>query len=231
MFSTIEKYLCKWLDIISNGGFVGKIKETLAELILRNFIEVSTHKTKKHVKNQFSKRANKRISGQKSSIAAIIQNIAVNSITADENTSEGKKENLEITAEEKPEDKEEKPVHGGYGTIKAYAGISPGVKYTDYGKIWSHLGTFRTNAYGSAEKTQIQIAMDNGESSREMVSYETMNKAERHFKYFVMGDLVGEVGLVPPVGIGIDSKDWEKYRLMTFMSIYRPLLKLMRSMA
>ena len=219
------------MDIISNGGFVGKIKETLAELILRNFIEVNTPKTKKQVKNQFSKRVNKRISGQKSSIAEIVQNIAANSITTDENTSEGKKENLEITAEEKSEDEEEKPVHGGYGTIKPYAGMSPYVKYADYGKIWGHLGAFRANAYGSAEKTQIQIAIDNGESSREMVSYETINKAERHFKYFVMGDLAGEVGLVPPVGIGIDSKDWEKYRLMTFMSIYRPLLKLMRSVA
>ena len=73
--------------------------------------------------------------------------------------------------------------------------------------------------------------MNNGESSREMVSYETINKAERYFKYFVMGELMGEVGLVPPVGVGINSKDWEKYRLMTFMSIYRPLLKLMRSVA
>ena len=210
---------------------MSKVKETLVELILRNFIEVNAHKTKKHIKNQFSKRVNKRISGQKSSIAAIIQNIAANIITTDENASEGKKENLEIAAEEESEDKEEKPVHGGYGTIKQYVGMSPYVKYADYGKIWSHLGTFRTNAYGSAEKTQIQIAIDNGESSREMVSYETMNRAERHFKYFVMGDLVGEVGLVPPVGIGINSRDWEKYRLMTLMSIYRPLLKLMRSMA
>ena len=122
-------------------------------------------------------------------------------------------------------------MHGGYGTIKPYVGMSPYVKYADYGKIWGHLGTFRTNASGSAEETVHKIAMNNGESSREMVSYETINKAERHFKYFVMGELVGEVGLVPPVGIGIDSKDWEKYRLMTFMSIYRPLLKLMRSVA
>ena len=219
------------MDIISNGGFVGKVKDTLTELILRSFIEVNAHKTKKHVKNQFSKRVNKRVSGQKSSIAAIIQNIVDNSTVNNENTSEGKKENLEIIAEEKSEDKEEKPMHGGYGTIKPYVGMSPDVRYTDYGKIWGHLGTFRTNAYGSAEETAHKIAMNNGESSREMVSYETINKAERHFKYFVMGELVGEVGLVPPVGIGINSKDWEKYRLMTFMSIYRPLLKLMRSMA
>ena len=86
------------MDVISNGGFVGKIKETLVELILRNFIEVNACKTKRRAKNQFSRRANKRISGQKYSIAAIIQSIVANSITTDENTSEGKKENLEIAA-------------------------------------------------------------------------------------------------------------------------------------
>ncbi len=219
------------MDIISNGGFVGKIKETLVDLILRNFREANVRKAKKRVKNQFSKKVNKRISGQKSSIAVIIRNIVANSIINNENTSESKKENLEIAAEEELEDKEEKVVHGGYGTIKPYVGMSPYVKYADYNKIWSHLGAFRTNMYGSAEETAHKIAMSNGESSREMVSYETINKAERHFKYFVMGELVGEVGLVPPVGIGIDSRDWEKYRLMTLMSIYRPLLKLMRSVA
>ena len=76
-----------------------------------------------------------------------------------------------------------------------------------------------------------EIAMKNGESSREMVSMETLDKAAKHFKYFVRGEVLGDIGLVPPTGANINSKDWEKYRLMTFMSIYQPLLKLMRSMA
>ena len=209
---------------------MAKIKETLVELILRNFSEANSSKAKRRPKRQIPGGA-QRASGQKPSIAAVIRNIAANSAAANENAGESKNENLEIAAEEKSDEKQEKVVHGGYGTIKHYVGMSPYVKYSDYSKIWGHLGAFRANSYGSDEKTQIQVAIDNGESSREMVSYETINKAEKHFKYFVIGELVGEVGLVPPTGLGVSSKDWEKYRLMTFMSIYRPLLKLMRSMA
>jgi hypothetical protein len=39
------------------------------------------------------------------------------------------------------------------------------------------------------------------------------------------------MGLVPPVGIGVNSKDWEKYRVMSQMSIYKPLIKLKMSTA
>ena len=70
------------------------------------------------------------------------------------------------------------------------------------------------------------IAMKNGESTREMVSTETMEKAAKHFKYFVVGEVLGDVGLVTPFGLNISSKEWEKYRLMSMMSVYRPLLKL-----
>jgi len=76
---------------------------------------------------------------------------------------------------------------------------------------------------------QNDIAMKNGESTREMVGMETIEKAAKHFKYFVMGEVMGDIGYVPPTGLGINSKDWEKYRLMTQISFYRPLLKLMHS--
>ncbi len=221
------------MDIISNGGFVGKIKETLVELILRNFSEANAHKAKKRIKKQFSKRVNKRISGQKSSIATIIQNIVANSITSDEDTSDGKKEKLEIAAEEKLEDKEEKPVHGGYGTIKPYAGISPYVKYADYSKIWGHLGTFRTyKMFEHLDNVNNAVSI-NGESSREMISERTMDMAARNFKFFgnmninnTAQDYYTITSLVPPVGANIDSKDWEKYVLMMKMSIYQPLIAL-----
>ncbi len=221
------------MDIISNGGFVGKIKETLVELILRNFSEANAHKAKKCIKKQFSKRANKGISGQKSSIAAIIRSIVANSITTDENTEEGKKENLEIAAEQEPEDKEEKVVHGGYGTIKPYAGMSPNVKYTDYNRIWSHLGAFRTYRMFEHLDDASNAVLANGESSREMVSERTMDMAARNFKFFgnmninnTAQDYYTITSLVPPVGANIDSKDWEKYVLMMKMSIYQPLIAL-----
>ena len=212
---------------------MGKIKETLAELILRNFIEVNAHKTKKRIKNQFSKRVNKRIPEQKSSIATIIQTIAANSIVNNKDTDEGEKENLEIAAEEKSEDKEEKPVHGGYGTIKPYSGMSPYVKYADYGKIWGHLGAFRTYKMFEHLDEVSNAVLANGESSRAMVSERTIDMGARSFKYFVKTnidnttqDFTTITSLVPPVGSGIDSKEWEKYALMMKMSTYQPLIKL-----
>ena len=65
------------------------------------------------------------------------------------------------------------------------------------------------------------------ESSKEMVSFETVDKAAKHFKYFVVGEIMDSVpGYVPPTGSNINSKDWEKYRVMTMMSIYQPIIAL-----
>jgi len=141
---------------------------------------------------------------------------------------ESKEEDLEETAVEESEDKKEKAAVGGYGTIKPYSGMSPYVKYADYGKIWGHVGTFRSQSmyenpadgsFSQSESKSTGVFLDN----------KVIEKAERHFKYFVPGELVGDVGYVPPVGSNINSKDWEKYKIMSQMSIYRPLLALFRA--
>ncbi len=190
----------------------------MTELITKNFVNIKGgKKTKRKAQNP------------KFSISAILINSAVREVK-EQGRDTLKEENLEETTEEQ-EDKNKVIVNGGYGTINKHYGISPGVKYTDYSKIWGHLGSFRAKgAYENAESSN-EIAVKNGESTREMVSSEILDKAAKHFKYFVRGEFVGEVGLVPPVGLNINSKDWEKYRLMSLMSIYQPLIKLMHSMA
>jgi hypothetical protein len=132
------------------------------------------------------------------------------------------------------EEKEEKKVSGGYGTITKSAGYAPNVKYVNYDKLWSHLGSFRTKGMYDKGESSNERAMKNGESSREMVSQETLSKAAAHFKYFARPasmeahpDMYTVTGLVPPTGSGVNSKDWEKYALMMKMSIYQPILKLM----
>ena len=207
--------------------FLGNIETILISLITKNFIDI---KRKKEAKKN-SKKTKREIQNPKFSISTILINSAVNEIKDENKEKKSKEENLEETTEEESKDKHKVAITGGYGTINKHYGTSPVVKYADYNKIWSHLGTFR--AYNMYEDTESpnEIAMKNGESSREMVSTETIDKAAKHFKYFVRGELMGEVGLVPPVGLNINSKDWEKYRLMTLMSIYQPLIKLMRAMA
>ena len=123
--------------------------------------------------------------------------------------------------------------NGGYGTISKHYGISPIVKHLDYTKLFSYLGAFRAKGmYEDLGERSMGGAGSNGdESTREMVGKETMEKAAKHFKYFVRGDVQGDIGFVPPIGLNIDSGEWEKYRLMSMMSIYRPLLALKRAAA
>ena len=116
--------------------------------------------------------------------------------------------------------------------------MSPAVKYTDYGKIWSHLGTFRTYKMFKHLDDVSNAVLANGERSREMISNETQMMAARNFKYFMRtatmeahGDFMTVVSMVPPVGSRIDSREWEKYLLMMKMSIYQPLLRLNARMA
>ena len=219
---------------IQRGGFLGNIESILAELATKNFIVA---REKRGVKKGNSRKIKRKDNVQNSrfSISTILINSALKEIKgkikgkSKENASD---EDLEEDTKGKMITDERKIiVNGGYGTINKHYGISPVVKYADYNRIWGHLGAFRTYDAQEGAESRNEIALKNGEGSREMVSTETMDKAAKHFKYFVKGELVGEVGLVPPVGLNIDSKEWEKYRLMSLMSIYQPLIKLMRSMA
>ncbi|MBW2976953.1 hypothetical protein KY347_05910 [Candidatus Woesearchaeota archaeon] len=201
---------------------MSKIKNTLIDLIAKNFIEINK---KSRLKSKNRKNyLRKNIAGE-FSISAVLINSALKEVKGKSKETLSKKEVLEETTEE--ESKNNRGIiNGGYGAISKHYGISPGVKYSDYSSIWSHLGSFRTyNAYEGLESSN-SAAIKNGESSREMISLETIDKAAKHFKYFVVGDVMGDIGFVPPVGSGIDSKEWEKYRLMTQMSIYQPFLKL-----
>jgi hypothetical protein len=205
-------------------------KKTLVELIIRNFIEISNGK--RADKNSKKAKRHKKAPNPRFSISHVLINLASREIK-----DEIKKQTLEEAGlEEDDEGKIIKDdgkflVNCGYGTINKHYGTSPIIKYTDYNKIWSHLGSFKTFAAYENDESSNKIAVKNGESSREMISMGTIDKAAKHFKYFVQGDVMGDIGLVPPAGANIDSKEWEKYRLMYQMSVYQPLLKLMWSMA
>ena len=189
----------------------------MTELIAKNFVDIKK-----------GKKAKRKVLNPKFSISSILINSAVREVK-DEGKDTLKEENLEETAEEEQEDKNKKAVNGGYGTINKHYGVSPSAKYVNYEKIWSNIGTFKSkgmyeNLAGSFSQSEIK-------STGVLVDNKVIEKAERHFKYFVNGDVMGDIGLVPPVGVNIDSKDWEKYRIMTQMSIYRPLLALFRATA
>jgi len=144
--------------------FLSRVKQTLTELIVRNFIDA---------KKRTAKRKNSKVSKSRSShkipVSVFLSNILENSRISELENKEKDTEDLELNAEES-EHEEENVVHGGYGTIKPYSGMSSYMKYTDYSKIWGHLGAFRTNNMYARDGSSNEIAMNNGESSREMVS-------------------------------------------------------------
>lgn len=212
--------------------FLDRIKQTLAEVIIRSLLE-----TRKKGKNRGinKKRELKRNSKARYtisiSIANIIENLKLNEVK-ESSREKAEEQNLEEAANLSDSlDNREKERSGGYGAIKPYAGINPNANYSDYDIIWSHIGTFKAKSvYATSEKVGLQINSTN-ESTGVLVSNEVIEKVEKHFKYFVRGEIMGDVGYVPPSGLNINSKDWEKYRMMTQMSIYRPLLKLIRAFA
>ena len=207
------------LDITSNKVVhLSSIDNLLIEIITTNFF---TRKQKRRA--------------DRHSFQSSISNITISSSIkkAKQNKAEASKieESFWNDIDEKTKDEREIIENGGYGTISRDYGISPVVRYADYTKIWGHLGRFR--AYGAYEIAENgnNVSMENEESTRQMVSKETMERAAKHFKYFVRGEILGDIGFVPSFGLNIDSGEWEKYRLMSMMSIYRPLLALKRATA
>ena len=202
-------------------------KRTLIELITKNFVEISKKKRTITANRKITKNSNKTILNSGFSISSILISSTIKDKTKKK---ESKEEDLEDTTEEESDDKKKLNVNGGYGTIKTYTGMSSYTNYADYGKIWRHVGTFRSQSM--YEKPMDGFSSQNeSKSTGVLLDNKVIEKAERHFKYFRAGEVIGDVGYVPPVGINIDSKEWEKYRMMTQMSIYRPLLALFRAIA
>lgn len=143
-----------------------------------------------------------------------------------------KKEKKEKPAEENKsyrivkDDKD--PFSGGYGTASKNYGISPRASYADYGKMFSHIGTFR--AKQPYEDTAEHLSMINkatDSSSFTLVDSETLQKGGWFVKYCAHPgrfDMYAALGsLVSPIP-GMNSSEWEKFKLL--MMIDKPLYAL-----
>jgi hypothetical protein len=224
------------LDIISNKlgvAILDNIKDTLMELITKNFLDSNKKRNKTK-----SIKANKKIktssnivkSSPKFSISAFLAANIKEAKTNDKESKETKDlEEVSEDASKEVKGKKEIKVNGGYGTISKSYGSSQSAKYADYNKLFSHLGTFKTKGmYEEFSDPVSDIVNGKVETTREMVNVETMDKAAKFEKYFMAGEQLTNIGFVPPVGANVNSKDWEKYRVMSQMSIYQPIIALKR---
>ncbi|MFC1768342.1 hypothetical protein ACFLZX_01135 [Nanoarchaeota archaeon] len=104
-------------------------------------------------------------------------------------------------------------LYGGTGTGASMAyGPPPEESYADYAKIWGHLGKDNVaKMYGGSFDTT-----SSGSTSREMVSYQKLERFVKEVKYFRPGgdltlNLDAFFGNVP--SFGFDSKEWDKARI------------------
>jgi hypothetical protein len=188
-------------------------KRTLKEIVVRNLIDIKRKASK--IRNRSKPRL---------SFTSLLISLKVNEaiLEAKEEKSE---EDLEESGEDEPE---EETINGGYGTVIKHYGTTFDVEYVNYDRIWDHVGSFKSQSMYE-KPVEGNSSQSWSKSTGTLVDNEVIEKAERHFKYFVQGEVMGDIGYVPPVGANVDSKDWEKYRIMTQMSIYRPLLALFRA--
>ena len=113
-----------------------------------------------------------------------------------------------------PESEDKKDNIGGYGTISKSYAIVPSASYVDYGKLFSHLGNFRSqSAYesmgsnnGSMNNNQLG---DAGKFS--LIDRETMETGARHVRYFAQGNDISTLSSVPITGM--NSAEWEEFKL------------------
>ena len=125
-------------------------------------------------------------------------------------------------------DGRESGINGGYGAASKNYGMSPRASYADYGKMFSHLGTFRAKQpYEDMAEHLGNLNKATDSSSFTLVDSETLQKGGWFIKYcahpgrFDMYTALGS--LVSPIP-GLNSSEWEKFKLM--MMIDKPLYAL-----
>ena len=135
-----------------------------------------------------------------------------------------KKKTLEKIAEKTQKIKLKKRKHVSYNN-GSYHPVSAG--YVDYDKLFSYLGNMSSgNMYDGFEYN----AQEQKQSNLPHFDFkEICETHSKHIKYFMSGDMSGGAGILPPNGSNINSKDWEKYRVLSMMSVYQPIITLMRS--
>jgi len=183
----------------------------------RKLVRYKKKRTRKNVRVR-TKRTNKRLRKEiKRYIRPIIPQKSVsivNKLEIDANLKKVKKEKHVKETEEEPELEEEVEEVLPYKSNSSWLyGPPPQTDYVDYDKIFAHLGKFGGRSmyegfegYDDKEKPQLNKAKEGI-----LLDHQVMDDGAKYLKYFLPGDFMGSWSLVPPAGI--DSKDWELFKL------------------
>lgn len=104
-------------------------------------------------------------------------------------------------------------VNAGYGTLSKRYGSLIKTPYIDYGRLFSYLGNFRSkNAFEDFAETPTQLTNRVLEQGNKFyfIDKEVIDTGVKTMKYFTPGAITGEVHVVP---VGVNSTDWEQFKL------------------
>ena len=148
-----------------------------------------------------------------SSIVSILIKNAVETAKKEKkiNPSVAEDKSYKIVKDDKPE------INGGYGSVSKSYGMSPRSSYADYGKLFSHIGSFRAKQPYESSADHLDALNKAGESSSfQLISAEAMDKVGKYIKYFRPADPrfdfhTAANSLVPM--FGMNSGEWEQVKL------------------
>lgn len=126
------------------------------------------------------------------------------------NPSVAEDKSYRIVKDDKPE------INGGYGSVSKSYGMSPRSSYADYGKLFSHIGSFRAKQPYESSADHLDALNKEGQSSFQLISAEAMDKVGKYIKYFRPADPrfdfhTAANSLVPM--FGMNSGEWEQVKL------------------
>lgn len=125
-------------------------------------------------------------------------------------------------------DGRELEINGGYGIVSKGYGTSPHVSYVDYGKLFSHIGSFKAKQ----PYEDVDGHLDNNKALDDkgfvLVSSEAMEKGKFYIRYFNSKTPIAKNSLVP-LAPGMSSKDWEEFIWFMRLDTAMYLLKISTS--
>lgn len=212
---------------------------TLTERVATDFARVKLKKASVKVpKLKIQKESGKRALNQRKADAVPISslvNILIKS--AIEKAKKEQKEKVQVEEEKSYtvlKEGNKLIFNGGYGTVSKGYGAAPHASYVDYGKLFSHLGSFRAKQpYENMAEHVGALNRETESRSFVLADKQTMERGAGYVKYFLGGialnpDSGAHPSSLVPVA-GMNSSEWEQFKMWMKLDPVMYLLKIRTS--
>ena len=121
--------------------------------------------------------------------------------------------------------KDDKEEHiGGYGTAPKNYGSLIRPPYVDYGKLFGYLGSFKARSAYESSGVNDALKTGSGDSGFGLIDGSTVEKGARFVRYMKHPTIDLNMSSLVPI-MGMDSQEWEKFKLWKQLDPVMYLLK------